>query len=71
MAINDRLKNLIESRKADKKYEFNVNKFCSWTAAEKNNIQKFREYEKLEWFIESTKLGGGLGFGDEALVSGN
>ena len=61
---------MIDSRKADKAYEFNINKFCHWSPQEKQNIHKYKEYEKYEWFIESVKLEEGASFGDEALLSG-
>jgi len=60
---------LIDSRKADTEYEFDISKHVNFSNREKQNMKKFQHYEKFQCFLEVSRLEEGQSFGDEALIS--
>jgi len=40
--------------KCEAKYEFDMTKHMKMSNMEKHNLAKLEEYEKYEWFIESS-----------------
>ena len=58
-------------RKADSHYVFDPEKHMNLSKQDRVNLEEFKTYDSLEWFVENKTLTEGETFGEMAIITKN